>query len=229
MNPMLLEIKSYESIQERRKFKRRQKPSYSQGKGFTHFISQRETSMVSRYMNGPKEAHTKVVNRILQYRKKTPRRGLHFKKNLGIWILDSRATNHITLHFDIKHKNIWKATHNRSISSQLSLSLHNILYVPNLTNNLIIFIVIIFTTQDKLRIEIENRIYLSPSNLKNLDNFPNLASSQSLLSLSMMFVKFLNNIVLLVFLIIWEDHNEVEGEYHRIVQPYCLEKKQEIM
>ncbi|XP_058763032.1 uncharacterized mitochondrial protein AtMg00810-like [Vicia villosa] len=38
-------------------------------------------SMVSRYMNEPKEAHMKAVNRILQYIKKSPEKGLHFKKD----------------------------------------------------------------------------------------------------------------------------------------------------
>ncbi|KAL6311476.1 hypothetical protein AAG906_012064 [Vitis piasezkii] len=37
-------------------------------------------SMVSRYMNNPTERHMKVVYRILQYLKKSPGRGLYFKK-----------------------------------------------------------------------------------------------------------------------------------------------------
>ena len=37
--------------------------------------------MASRYMTSPNEAHMKDVNMILQYRKGTPGRGLHFRKN----------------------------------------------------------------------------------------------------------------------------------------------------
>ncbi|RVW21062.1 Retrovirus-related Pol polyprotein from transposon RE1 [Vitis vinifera] len=37
-------------------------------------------SMVSHYMNNPTERHMKVVYRILQYLKKSPGRGLYFKK-----------------------------------------------------------------------------------------------------------------------------------------------------
>ena len=38
-------------------------------------------SLVSRFMNNPTESHMRAVNRILQYLKKTPGRGLYFKKN----------------------------------------------------------------------------------------------------------------------------------------------------
>lgn len=46
-------------------------------------------SMVSKYMSDPKEAHMKAVYRILQYLKKAPGKGLHFKtnpsRNVGIF------------------------------------------------------------------------------------------------------------------------------------------------
>ena len=43
-------------------------------------------SMASRFINNPNEYHMKAVNRILQYLKGTPSRGLHFIKhsNKGI-------------------------------------------------------------------------------------------------------------------------------------------------
>ena len=43
-------------------------------------------SMASRFMNNPTECHMKAVNRILQYLKGTPGKGLHFRKhsNRGI-------------------------------------------------------------------------------------------------------------------------------------------------
>ena len=37
-------------------------------------------SMVSRYMNNPTKRHMKAVYRILQYLKKSPGRGVYFKK-----------------------------------------------------------------------------------------------------------------------------------------------------
>lgn len=40
-------------------------------------------NMTSHYMTNPTKHHMKAVNHILQHLKKTPRRGLHFKKNLN--------------------------------------------------------------------------------------------------------------------------------------------------